>query len=88
MPRPMQAIGDVNNGGGVILTGSFRALTSGRPIARTGDIVSPHSRKPVHFAVVATGNGRVLVGGRPVARIGDFDSCGHIRLGGNPRVLT
>jgi len=88
MPRPMQAIGDVNNGGGVILTGSFRALTSGRPIARTGDIVSPHDRKPTHFAVVATGNPTVLTNGRPTARLADFDTCGHIRLGGNPTVLT
>ena len=86
MPRPMQRIGDPNNGGGFIISGSFNSLVGGRPIARTGDWVSPHDRKPVHFAVVGTGNPRVLTNGRPTARLADFDTCGHMRLGGNPRV--
>ena len=88
MPRPMQGIGDINSGGGFILTGYAGCINGGRPTACIGDIVSPHDRKPTHFAVVGTGNPRVIVGGRPVARLGDFDTCGHIRLGGNSTVLT
>ena len=88
MPRPMQRRGDPNNGGGFIISGSFNSLVGGRSIARIGDIVSPHDRKPTHFAVVGTGNPTVLTNGRPTARLGDFDTCGHIRLGGNPTVLT
>ena len=87
MPRPMQGIGDFNNGGGMIFAANPRVLNTGRPTACIGDPVTPHDRKPVHFAVVATGNARCLVGGRPVARSGDFDSCAHVRLMGNPRVL-
>ena len=87
MPRPMQGIGDPNNGGGVIFAANPTVLNTGRPTACIGDPVTPHDRKPVHFAVVATGNGRCLCGGRPIARIGDFDRCGHARLGGNPTVL-
>ena len=87
MPRPMQGIGDINNGGGVILTGYPRCINGGRPTACIGDIVSPHDRKPTHFAVVGTGNPRCIVGGRPVARLGDFVTCGHVRLMGNPKAL-
>ena len=88
MPRPMQGIGDPNNGGGVIFAANPTVLNTGRPTACIGDPVTPHDRKPVHFAVVATGNPRVLTNGRPTARLADFDTCGHIRLGGNPTVLT
>ena len=87
MTRPMQGIGDINSGGGFILTGYAGCINGGRPTACIGDIVSPHDRKPTHFAVVGTGNPRVIVGGRPVARLGDFDTCGHVRLMGNPKVL-
>ena len=87
MPRPMQGIGDINSGGGFILTGYAGCINGGRPTACIGDIVSPHDRKPTHFAVVGTGNPRVIVGGRPVARLGDFDTCGHVRLMGNPKAL-
>ena len=87
MPRPMQGIGDINSGGGFILTGYAGCINGGRPTSCIGDIVSPHDRKPTHFAVVGTGNPRVIVGGRPVARLGDFDTCGHVRLMGNPKVL-
>ncbi len=88
MPRPMQAIGDMNNGGGFIITGNPRVINGGRPTACIGDLVSPHDRKPTHFAVVATGNPRVITGGRPTARTLDFDSCLHLRLMGNPKVLS
>ena len=87
MPRPMQGIGDINSGGGFILTGYAGCINGGRPTACIGDIVSPHDRKPTHFAVVGTGNPRVIVGGRPVARLGDLDSCIHIRLMGYPKAL-
>ena len=87
MPRPMQRIGDPNNGGGFIISGSFKCINAGRPTSCIGDIVSPHDWKPVHFSVVATGNPKCIVGGRPVARLGDLDSCIHIRLMGYPKAL-
>ena len=87
MPRPMQGIGDINSGGGFILTGYAGCINGVRPTACIGDIVSPHDRKPTHFAVVGTGNPRCIVGGRPVARLGDLDSCIHIRLMGYPKAL-
>ena len=87
MPRPMQGIGDINSGGGFILTGYPKCISGGRPASCIGDIVSPHDWKPVHFSVVATGNPKCIVGGRPVARLGDLDSCIHVRLMGYPKAL-
>ena len=87
MARPCARIGDANNGGGVVMMGNAKVLTTGRPTAIVGSPISPHDSKPVHIAVAATGNPRVLTGGIPTNRIGDLDSCGHVRIMGAFRVL-
>ena len=33
MPRPMQGIGDINSGGGFILTGYAGCINGGRPLS-------------------------------------------------------
>ena len=88
MARPTARIGDPNNGGGFVMMGNPRILTTGRPTAFVGVPISPHDNKPVHIAVAAMGNPRVLTGGIPTNRMGDLDSCGHVRIMGAARVLS
>ncbi len=88
MARPTARIGDMNSGGGVVMTGNYKVLTTGRPTAVVGSLISPHDWKPVHIAIAAMGNARVLCGGLPTNRIGDLDSCGHVRIMGAGRVLS
>lgn len=88
MGRPIQRIGDPNNGGGVIYgTKQINVVSGGSPVATTGSQVSPHDSRPVHIDQTGIGSSTVLVGGSPVNRTGDFDTCFHARLGGNPNVL-
>ncbi len=88
MPRPISNLGDPNTGGGIIIsTKCPNILAGGRPIATTGDVVSPHDSKPVHFAVTGPGNFRNLNNGVPTNAVGDRDTCGHVRLGGTPNIL-
>ena len=87
MARPCARIGDANNGGGVVMMGNAKVLTTGRPTAIVGVPISPHDNKPVHIAVAAMGNPLVLTGGIPTNRMGDLDSCGHVRIMGAATVL-
>ncbi len=88
MARPISNLGDPNNGGGFIITTKCPTiLAGGRPVATTGDIVSPHDSKPTHYAVTGPGNFTVLNNGVPTNAVGDFDTCFHVRLGGTPNVL-
>ena len=86
--RPACRIGDINSGGGVIIScKSPTTLSGGSPMATVGDAVSPHDSKPTHFSVTLTGSPKVLVNGTPVNRVGDFDSCFHVRVTGNAKNL-
>jgi len=88
MSRPISNLGDPNTGGGFIITTKCpNILAGGRPVATTGDLVSPHDSKPTHFAVTGPGNFTVLNNGFPTNAVGDFDTCFHNRLGGTPNVL-
>jgi len=88
MARPTARIGDMNSGGGFVMMGNPRVLTTGRPTAVIGSPISPHDWKPVHIAVAAMGNARCLCGGIPTNRMGDLDSCLHVRVSGAFRVLS
>lgn len=70
---------------GIITMGSPRALETGLPIARIGDIVT----FPCGASTIVTGGSRYLEGGLPVARIGDTVSGvgnGIITMG-SPRYM-
>tara|TARA_B100000925_G_C21730975_1_gene355089 strand:+ start:237 stop:506 length:270 start_codon:yes stop_codon:yes gene_type:complete len=89
MSRPQVCVGDINSHGApVISTKCPNIIVGGRPSTTAGDIVAPHDSKPTHFAVTTTSQPRVLFNGTPVTRTGDFDTCGHIRVTGNVKVLT
>lgn len=67
-----------------IITGSD-VTCNGRPIARQGDMLVPHTKpkNPTHPRTVAGGSGSVLVNGKPWARQGDPISCGGKISGGS-----
>lgn len=89
MGRPIQRLGDVNSGGGFIITTKCpNIISGGSPVSTAGDVVSPHDAKPTHFAVTGIGSSpTVLCNGFPTVRTGDLDTCFHTRLFGNPTTL-
>jgi uncharacterized Zn-binding protein involved in type VI secretion len=95
VPKPVCRVGDVNEVGGVILTGDPMVLVNGRPIATIGASVTPHpccgaqGCPPIHCAAVTKGTSfTVLAGGKPVIVVGDSDTCGHSRVVGSFDVLV
>jgi uncharacterized Zn-binding protein involved in type VI secretion len=93
MPKIVCRVGDVNTGGGVILTGDPTVLIGGRPVAVIGSKVSPHPPcgKPggqLHCsATTQLLPGTVLVGGKPIATAPSVDTCSHPRLTGAVTVV-
>jgi hypothetical protein len=88
MARAVQRVGDINQAGGVILSGDSSVLVNGKAAAVTGSSVGPHKPfKGPHRSSKAQGKGSgVLVGGKPLVATGDTDLCGHSRIGGSPDV--
>ncbi len=82
-------LGDLNAGGGVVVTGRLNVQVNGRPIVCTGDLVTPHiccglPGCTIHCAAVTTlGSLSVSANGRPVVYIGSPDSCFHPRVTGS-----
>jgi len=66
-----------------VITGSSTVFMDGKPLARMGDALAPHSKPkhPPHPRAVAAGSASVLVEGRPVARTGDPVTCGGVLVG-------
>ncbi len=86
MVAPVARLGDV--AGGVIASGLLTVTVGGQPIARLGDVVSPHGTGIHGGTVIATGSLTVTAGGQPVARIGDVASCGHPISSGKVNVIA
>jgi uncharacterized Zn-binding protein involved in type VI secretion len=87
MPGPVCRVGDSNDAGGVILTGTPTVLINNRPVAVLGSKVSPHPKK--HVGQQCTSNNvTVLVNGKPIVTVGDIDTCGHVRVQGSTNVIV
>jgi uncharacterized Zn-binding protein involved in type VI secretion len=91
----VQRIGDANTAGGVVTGGIASVRINGRPVAVTGNRVSPHPNcgarraPPTHCHAVTTGgSSTVTAGGIRIQRTGDVDSCGHARAGGSADVTV
>ncbi len=89
----VQRVGDADDAGGVITSGTDSVRANGRPLAVVGRSVSAHPpcgrrRAPrIHcHAATAGGSATVRAGGIPVVRTGDSDTCGHARAGGSDNV--
>ncbi|MCC5809673.1 MAG: PAAR domain-containing protein [Ectothiorhodospiraceae bacterium] len=85
-------IGDQHNGypPTPIMQGSPDVQCNGRPVARQGDMLVPHTKpkKPPHPRNIKEGSGSVLVNGVPWARVSDAISCGGTIITGSGDVLV
>ncbi|RCV88879.1 type VI secretion system PAAR protein [Billgrantia montanilacus] len=66
-----------------VIAGSPTVMVDGKPVARLGDPLAPHS-KPNHSShprAIAEGSGTILVDGKPAALTGHAVSCGGVVIG-------
>ncbi|WP_417513062.1 type VI secretion system PAAR protein [Marinobacter sp.] len=72
-----------------VIAGSPDVLIDGKPVARVGDPLAPHS-KPKHSShprVIAAGSGTVMINGVPAAVTGSAISCGGVTIGSGSVVI-
>ena len=65
------------------IAGSPDVLIDGKPVARVGDPLAPHSKPkhPPHPRTITGGSSTVLINGRPAAVTGGSISCGGVTIG-------
>jgi len=94
---PAQArLGDTGSGHGSfpstnIIQGSPNVFVNGKPAARQGDALAPHSSpspSPPHGRNIASGSSTVFINGKPAARVGDSINCGGSIVSGSGNVFT
>jgi uncharacterized Zn-binding protein involved in type VI secretion len=88
MSKQIVRVGDIDNGGGRVLSGDETLRVNGIAVAIDGSPVSahPHSRgdnKHDH-AVCRASQSTIRVNGKPIIFVGDVDTCGHTRIQGSP----
>lgn len=72
-----------------VINGSPDVFIDGKPVARVGDQLAPHS-KPKHSAhprTIASGSSTVFINGLPVATTGGAISCGGVTIGSSSVVV-
>lgn len=72
-----------------VIAGSPDVLIDGRPVARVGDPLAPHSKPkhPPHPRAIAAGSATVLINGIPAAVTGGAISCGGVTIGSGSVVI-
>jgi len=72
-----------------VIAGSPDVLIDGKPIARVGDPLPPHSKPkhPPHPRAIASGSSTVLINGIPAAVTGSTISCGGVTIGSGSVVI-
>jgi len=72
-----------------VTAGSPNVLIDGKPVARVGDPLAPHSKPkhPPHPRAIAAGSGTVLINGIPAAVTGGAISCGGVTIGSGSVVI-
>lgn len=72
-----------------VAAGSPDVLIDGKPVARVGDPLAPHSKPkhPPHPRVIAAGSATVLINGIPAAVTGGAISCGGVTIGSGSVVI-
>jgi len=91
---PVSRLGDAGAGHGCFPTTNINAgagsvFVNGKPVARQGDTLEPHSGScpsPPHGRAIAAGSGSVFAEGKPLARIGDPIDCGGALAKGSANV--
>lgn len=93
--KPVQRVGDVSTGGGIIASGGHSNIRiDGRPAAKPHDLVTPHKgcgpKGPQHcvcFTMAMPGSKTVRANGQPLILSGDKDTCiQHSRVMGSKSV--
>ena len=72
-----------------VIAGSPDVLIDGKPVARVGDSLAPHSKPkhPPHPRAIAAGSATVLINGIPAAVTGSAVSCGGVTIGSGSVVI-
>ncbi len=90
MGKPAGRLGDIgseHNGfpPTPVISGSPDVSINGKPAARVGDALAPHSKPKngSHGRALAAGANSVLINGKPAARMGSAISCGGTLINGS-----
>lgn len=90
MGRKIVRVGDVNSGGGKVISGEPSLRLNGLDVAVEGSPVTPHPHPKGAFqhdiAKCRASQSRIKVKGKPLIFVGDIDTCGHARIQGSPNV--
>lgn len=72
-----------------VIAGSPNVLIDGKPVARVGDPLAPHSKPkhPPHPRAIASGSSTVLINGIPAAFDGSTIACGGVTIGSGTVVI-
>ena len=72
-----------------VVAGSPNVLIDGKPVARVGDPLAPHSKPkhPPHPRAIATGSSTVMINGIPAAVTGGAITCGGVTIGSGSVVI-
>ncbi len=72
-----------------VIAGSPDVLIDGKPVARFGDPLAPHTKPkhPTHPRTIAAGSSTVLINGIPAAVTGGAISCGGVTIGSGSVVI-
>ena len=94
MGKPAGRLGDIGSNHGAwhpspITSGSGDVFINGKPAARVGDSLAPHTKpkNPPHGRSIAAGASQVFINGKPAARVGDAISCGGTISSGSGNVF-
>ena len=85
MGKAIVRVGDVNSGGGRVLSGESSLRINGRDVAVDGSPVSCHTNnKGEHtHARCRASQSNITVNGKRIIFVGDTDTCGHVRIQGS-----
>ncbi|EBA00404.1 hypothetical protein MELB17_04772 [Marinobacter sp. ELB17] len=72
-----------------VIAGSTNVLIDGKPVARLGDPLAPHSKPkhPPHPRAIAAGSSTVVINGIPAGVTGSAISCGGVVIGSGSVVI-
>ena len=95
MSKPIVLLGDLGSDHQgfpptPVIAGSPTVLVDGKPVARKGDPLAPHSKPkhPPHPRSIAGGSSTVIIDGMPAAVTGSAVSCGGATIGSGSVVIA
>lgn len=86
MGKQIVRVGDVNSGGGKVISGEPSFRINGLDVAVDGSPVTCHTNNKgehTHAKCRATETS-ITVKGQRIIFVGDTDTCGHVRVQGSP----